>query len=389
MAKRLTTEEFIAKAKKVHGDLYNYDKVDYINAYEPIIIHCNGCGRDFKQVPHDHLCGYGCGVCRRKERDDKRRLGLDEFVARSKKIHGDKYDYSEVEYVNSNTPVKIYCKKCEKFFWQKPHSHLLGRGCYDCSKIKKGDSIRFTTEKYIQLAKEAHGDKYDYSRTVYKGMNQSVEIYCNTCHEYFWQNASVHLAHDCPKCAKQATIMKNRKTFEEFVEKAKIVHRNDYDYSKANYVNLDIKIEIVCNKCHQSFWQTPCSHLNGRGCPHCRQSRGEKLIKNILTDHHIEFEFQKRFKDCKDNKPLPFDFYLPKYNLCIEYQGEQHYRPFYHKSMNKENGQKSFEKQQLHDQIKRDYCKSKGIRLLEIRYDEDTISKLEEEIDELREYKVS
>ena len=57
LSKRLTTEEFIAKAKKVHGDLYSYDKVDYINAYKPIIIHCNGCGRDFKQVPHDHLCG--------------------------------------------------------------------------------------------------------------------------------------------------------------------------------------------------------------------------------------------------------------------------------------------------------------------------------------------
>lgn len=149
------------------------------------------------------------------------------------------------------------------------------------------------------------------------------------------------------------------------------------------------QLKSIVKNVKNFFGRTPDSHLGGRGCPYCRQSRGEKLIKNILTDHHIEFEFQKRFNDCRDNKPLPFDFYLPKYNLCIEYQGEQHYRPFYHKSMNKENGQKLFEKQQLHDQIKRDYCNIKGIRLLEIRYDEDTISKLEEEIDELREYKVS
>ena len=98
-----------------------------------------------------------------------------------------------------------------------------------------------------------------------------------------------------------------------------------YDYCDVKYVNAISKVEIICDK-HGTFNQTPNNHLSGKGCPICRMSHGETQIRNYLSDRNIDFEIQFRFKDCRNKLPLPFDFYLPKHNLCIEYDGEQHFR---------------------------------------------------------------
>lgn len=111
------------------------------------------------------------------------------------------------------------------------------------------------------------------------------------------------------------------------------------------------------------------------GCPYCNQSKGELRIQNWLDKHLIVYKAQFRFKECKDKRSLPFDFYLPTYNICIEFQGKQHYDQNYYKWRN--NSFKNFKTQQKHDQIKRDFCKNKGIKLLEIKYNEEVENKLE------------
>lgn len=109
-------------------------------------------------------------------------------------------------------------------------------------------------------------------------------------------------------------------------------------------------------------------------------SKGEKLIWNWLRQHTIEFEFQKRFSDCKDKNILPFDFFIPKYNLCIEFQGSQHYDPGFYirKKKSQEEGMKKYLIQKKHDEIKKNYCIQNNINFLEIKYTEKIEDKLKE-----------
>ena len=155
-----------------------------------------------------------------------------------------------------------------------------------------------------------------------------------------------------------------------FIEKAKKVHGDKYDYSLVNYITSHIKIDINCEK-HGVFKQTPHNHLKGHGCPACNQSKGEEKVSEFLKSKNIIFLPQHRFKDCVDKIPLPFDFYLPDYNTCIEFNGIQHYKP-------KEyfGGEDGFKNQQKKDKIKSQYCKEKNITLLIIKYNEKIDKKL-------------
>jgi very-short-patch-repair endonuclease len=155
-----------------------------------------------------------------------------------------------------------------------------------------------------------------------------------------------------------------------FIEQCNIIHNNFYDYSLVNYINNKTKIKIICKE-HGIFEQRPDDHLKNHGCPICKESKGEKEIRNYLINNNIRFESQKKFKKCRYLKPLPFDFYLPDYNLCIEYDGEQHF-------MLKEfwGGQKEFEKIQRKDKIKNIFCEKENISLIRIKYDDNIIDKL-------------
>lgn len=137
-----------------------------------------------------------------------------------------------------------------------------------------------------------------------------------------------------------------------------------------NYKNSRTKIKIICSK-HGEFIQTPAYHLKGSGCPVCQYSKGELLIRNYLDYHQVKFITQKKFTDCRNKKLLPFDFYLPDYNLCIEFQGQQHY-----KQCNWFGGKEKLEYIQLNDNIKRNFCLTHNIKLLEIPYSEKLPSNL-------------
>ena len=160
---------------------------------------------------------------------------------------------------------------------------------------------------------------------------------------------------------------KDEKT-KKFIRKALRKHGDRYDYSNVIYIKSDVKVEIICRvKTHKPFSQTPHQHISrGQGCPKCNSSKGEVVVRNWLIKNKIEFEEQKRFDDCRDKRKLPFDFYLPRYNLCIEYDGEQHFNAhsFNCKKESKKQRLENLKKLQSHDQIKNNYCKSHNINLL-------------------------
>ncbi len=129
--RRLTTEEFISRARRVHGNRYDYALVKYSVAFMPVKIICREHG-EFEQMPNVHLRGCGCQTCGRLATTNARRSNTEQFIAKAKRVHGDKYDYSLVSYETTELPVKIVCRAHGEFE-QKPHGHLLGRGCRKCA----------------------------------------------------------------------------------------------------------------------------------------------------------------------------------------------------------------------------------------------------------------
>ena len=190
-------KEFIKKAIQKHGDIYDYSKVEYKKAIEKVIIICQKHG-EFEQTPDSHLQGRGCNKCGIEKRAANRRSSTDEFINKAQEIHGYKYDYSKVEYVNSQINVIITCKD-HGDFEQTPSGHLVG-GCLKCSINFRGTLRRKTTEQFIKEAKQKQGDKYDYSKVDYNNTHENVIIVCNS-HGEFQQTPNSHLrGAGCPMC---------------------------------------------------------------------------------------------------------------------------------------------------------------------------------------------
>ena len=369
-------KEFIENANKIHNYKYDYSKVKYINCKTKVTIICPKHG-EFIQTPYHHIQGEGCSYC-----TNKHNYMTEEFIEKSIKLHGNKYDYSKVKYINNFTKVTIICPKHGEFT-QIPNHHLHGSGCSKCNSEKQSKLRRMSKEEFIAKANEIHRiNKYDYSKVDYQGNKIKVCIICNN-HEHpfeFWQKPNSHLRGDgCPKCKSIKQSQRQNSTTENFIEKANKKHGiGTYDYSKIKYINAYTKVEIICPK-HGKFSQMPSSHLSGQGCPKCNKYKGEIVIRDFLTKYKMEFEEQKKFKGCKDKRELKFDFYLPKYNLCIEYDGIQHFEKVnWDGKYTDKKLEENLQSYKLRDKIKNDYCKNNEIGLLRIRYDENVKEKLTE-----------
>ena len=285
---KLTTEEFIKRAREVHGDKYDYSKVEYVNNESDVVIICPEHG-EFLQKPHYHLGGNGCPEC-----GGTKKLSTSVFVERAKSIHGDRYDYSKVSYVNNKTKVCIVCSEHGEF-WQKPNSHLRGVGCPLCAVERRTSKQTYTIETFLKLAIEKHGEKYDYSITDYKNERNKIKIICH-------------------------------KRYKNGIE-------------------------------HGEFLQTPHAHLNGNGCPHCRNSQLESKMSKLLIENKIEFEKEKTYDWLINNGHMYLDFYLPKYNVAIECQGVQHYADI------EIQGRKKYEYIHENDLLKNKLCNENGIKI--------------------------
>ena len=286
-----------------------------------------------------------------------------EFILRSKIKHDDKYDYSLVEYIRNSDRVRIICKRHGDFL-QIPKGHMDGQGCRKCFN----ESLFLTTEIFIQRANSIHSFLYNYDNVVYVKNNIKVKIVCKG-HGEFMQSPNHHLniKQGCPKCK----FEKSRLDLSEFIEKSKEKHEDIYDYSKIEEFTFNKKVNIVC-KTHGIFMQLPNNHCNlGYGCYMCKDSIGEKIISNILDSLNIEYIRERRFDGCKNKNHLPFDFYLPNFNICIEYQGEQHFTPIEYFG-----GEKRFKEQLINDNIKKEWCEKNNIELIIVGYLDDISLKM-------------
>ena len=197
------TEDFINKARNVHGDIYDYSLVDYKNNHTKIEIVCKIHG-SFFQSPKDHISGRGCPSCgrERSKEDIKSRIMLsrDEFIKRANKVHGERYDYSLVDYLDTKTKVEIICKDHGSFL-QTPNKHMQGNGCPYCGRERTIEHNFLTLDDFIKRARNVHGNRYDYSDSVYTGADSKIEITC-VKHGKFLQTPHNHLkGTNCPSCS--------------------------------------------------------------------------------------------------------------------------------------------------------------------------------------------
>lgn len=356
-----TTEEFIKKAVNVHGDRYDYSSVKYINAKTPVEIICKKHGT-FQQTPDKHInAKHDCPKCSH----GGIKLTHDEFETMAREVHGNKYQYL-TEYVNSDTPMDMFCE-IHGAFKQTPHNHIHdSNGCPKCARGIIAQNV------FIDKIVSIHGDVFNFPEE-YNGINTKINFECKK-HGLFLQTPRGILGGvGCPQC-------KLEKDFENFIKLGNEIHGNKFDYSLiTEYKNTTDKLPIKCPH-HDVFHQSAKDHVNNKnGCPLCKESRSEKEIRIFLEINKIIYLPQHKFDGCRtskinNNSRLAFDFYLPDYNMCIEYNGEQHYtfNKFFHKT------QEDFEHRKILDQIKIDYCKNNNISLLIIRYDEEIIPILNE-----------
>ncbi len=244
-----------------------------------------------------------------------KKLTQEEFIEKAKLKHGDKYDYSMVEYKNVRTNVIIVCRKHGEFS-QKPNKHISGQGCMMCRSEKN----TLTTNVFIEKAILMHKDRYDYSLVDYKYTKNKVIIICKE-HGEFKQTPMTHLrGTGCPICAGRV-----KQNTDDFIKRAKLKHGNRYSYTLVNYVNIHKKIIIVCKE-HGEFKQTPNSHLYKSGCPKCSYKFGK--IENEWLDM---FNIDKEYRQYKILN-YKVDGYDPKSNTIYEFNGD-----YWHGNPNKYN----------------------------------------------------
>ena len=349
-------KEFIKKFISINGEKYEY--LGYENGLVKFL--CKKHNLVNYDTPSHLLSGRGCKECGKEKRVKWNELQNQEagktFIDKAKKIHGDKYDYSKVNYVKNDVKITLICQKHGEFEIT-PNAHLNGQGCKKCAIERIHDLQRKTKEQFIIDAKKIHGNRYDYSKVKYEGTDKKVCIICPK-HGEFWQTPNKHLqGQGCRKCGIEKTSYLQSFTTESFIEKAKLIHGNKYDYSKTEYKGYDEKITITC-PIHGDFEQTPDSHLQGSGCRICsnKLSKNENEIYNFICELIGKDNVIKSDRSTLKNHS-EIDIFIPSKNIGIEYNGCRWHT-------------EQFGKGKYYHLNKTNECLTNGIKLIHIFEDE-------------------
>lgn len=247
-----------------------------------------------------------------------RKKTTEEFIEEARRVHGDRYDYSEAVYSVASEKVTILCKKHGPFR-QSARKHTLGRGCPKCGRESVDKSLSKRSSKaaseFVAKSISVHGDRYDYSCSLYSNIKSKVKIVCRI-HGLFEMLPNNHIVHrqGCPACGKESRAAINLKKaidkHKAFASKARAVHGNTYDYAKVVYKNSTSKVTITCSK-HGDFDQLPGSHLRGIGCPACGLEG--PLIANQLASKKAALEFTRKADLVHQGK---YDYKCVIYEKC-------------------------------------------------------------------------
>lgn len=323
-----------------------------------------------------------------------KRWTKERFIEKSKEVYGENtFDYSNIEFTSISKKVKnIKCNICGSIISPVGTNHIAGHGCLNCSRNKSAEKRSLGKEVFIKRSKKLFGeDTFDYSKVVYVNSNTKVDIFCNRCKNWFSQTPSEHFNSKCgcPKCSRMNSSP-NRLTTEEFIERARHIHGNLYDYSKVVYINGETEVLIIDTETKEEFWQKPESHLSGRGNPRRNDSNGEKLIRTWLNSLHIntlswesEVVVSDTFFKSRNYVKIDFVIHYKEKLYWVEYNGEQHYKISFRSRLfryysSKESAINSFKKQIERDKEVKEFCNKNNIVFIEIPYIYKTFDKVSE-----------
>ena len=306
--KKKSKEDFILLANKTHNNFYDYSSFEYItnNTKSKIICPIHGV---FEQTPVKHINSkQKCPKCSSIIVHNKQKKNKEIFINEANNIHNEKFDYSNINYINNKTKIKIICP-IHGEFEQTPSNHLNGKGCLYC-----GGTAGLDTNSFILKANKIHNKKYDYSVTDYKSSNSLVKIIC-PIHGEFEQTPNNHLSKQqgCRKCLGEIVDTNSFKTI------CSDIHNFKYDYSLVNYAGITEKVKIIC-PIHGEFEQRCDSHRQGNGCIKCSNNGSSKDEKELLVFIlNLGLILEPNNKTVLSGKEL--DIYIPSHKLAIEFNG--------------------------------------------------------------------
>ena len=315
-------KNFIDDANKIHNNKYDYSKVKYVNAKTKVTIICPEHG-EFKQILYSHLKGFGCKKCAAIERGNKRLISTKDFIADCIKIHGDKFDYSKVNYTGNKNKVKIICPKHGEFE-QMAIEHKTGTSCPECFNDKrKKKNLKFNLEDFINKINEIiPKNNYDYSKSVYINGHTPINIVCPKHGEIIKTPNNIYRwGKVCKKCNPKK-IQPNALTTKDFITRANKIHKNKYNYTNVKYINAKKKVNIICPE-HGEFKQIAYNHINknnSQGCPDCalKYEKTENEVKDFIKSLNLNFLMNNR-KLLGNNQEI--DIYIPSKKIGIEFNG--------------------------------------------------------------------
>ena len=278
------------------------------------------------------------------------------------------------KYISINVPILHRCLIHNVIWKTTPGRVLNGIGCEECRKEKFRKSRCKTHEQYVKEVELINPDIIIIGQ--YIDAKTPIDHYCKK-HNILWKAYPSNILRGigCKECGNEKIRDKNIKLHNKYVEDLSMINTN-IDVIE-EYKGAHIPILHRCKIDGYTWYASPANILSGKGCPNCQESHGERSVRQWCEKNNITYLYQKTFNGCKNVKNLPFDFYLPGYNLCIEYDGEQHFRPVDFSGKGEEWALNQFKKTKLHDEIKNQYCKNNNIHLLRIPYYKNVEEELE------------
>ena len=347
---RKSHEQYVEELNNANPNIEILDK--YITTEHKNHFRCKICGYEWYGKPSEYLRGKGCYKCGKKRMSEKLKYTHKEFIKKLKEVN----ESIEVlgEYTDSKTKIACRCKIDNNEFYAIPSSLLAGHGCPECYRkkqtLEENDFLKRINEQNLNIE----------ILTPYTKVTSDYQCRCKTCGHIWYANGSsiIQGRVGCKECYRRNKTL----THEEFVKEISEIN-SDIEII-GEYIKSTIPIKCKCKICGH-IWETRSSNLHYTGCPACKISHGERLIKTFLENNKISFCCQKKYKTLLgiNGKKLSYDFYLPEYNLLIEFQGKQHEQPIEYFG-----GEEKFKVQQEHDRRKREYAKLHNINLLEIWY---------------------
>ena len=356
--KRKTHTDYVEEVSKINPNIEVLGR--YKNAKTKILHKCKIDGYEWFATPDNILNGNNCPKCSKNEKKLKRSKTHEWYLLKVFEIN------PNIEilgtYEGYHTKILHKCKKDEYEWYAAPSVILKGHGCPECAILSRKQKRRKAHENYISEVAEINPN----IEVIGEYVNTHTKI-LHRCkidgYDWYVEPSHVLSGNNCPVCAKISMTQKEVKKHEDYVKEVAEVNPNIEVIGE--YINSHTPIIHRCKIDDYKWYSTPTNILTRGNCPKCNSSIGEYKICKYLTERNINYILQYRFDDCKNKRLLPFDFYLPDYNVCIEFDGIQHFKPVEYFG-----GVESLQMTQLNDSIKTKYCKDKNIELLRIKYDQ-------------------